>query len=638
MEKQIPILSEHENAQSLSSAPQGYTPTDEEKKTIKLVTRLFEKAKRHRKKYDEKWLDYYKMFRGKQWKEQRPTYRHSEVINFIFQAIQGVVPIMTDSRPKIEFLPQEPQDMELSEILNEVSASDWERSNWLMKLTENIYDAHFYGTAFGAMEFDPKGRMSAGAVVFSSKDPFYSFPDPNARDLTKDPEDRCKYFIYAEPIDIEILKREYPEKKDFIKGDLIDLIQGEKTDLDQVRFKSPVDTKTIVEGTSAYEAQARDQALKITCYLFSDEEIEEEIKEQMPDGSEVIQGYAQKLKYPNGRKTCLASGVLLSDGPIEYDDGEIPYAKLVNYILPREFWGMSEVEQLESPQKIFNKLVSFALDVLTLMGNPIWVVDTSSGVDTDNLFNRPGLIVEKEPGSEVRREEGVQLQPYVLQLIDRMANWFDGISGANDVTRGVRPEGVTAASAINSLQEAAQTRIRQKSRNLDAYLQRLGQLYKNRVFQFYTSPQIIRLTNNQNAQKYFKFHIDQIPNEDGTISKVAKVRDFIPDSSGRLVESLETKEYLVKGDFDVRVTMGSSLPFAKTEKINLAKMLFEAGAIDEPELLKAADYPNWEAVWARVEARKAQMMQQDAMMKGGGVPTDLVPAGAPSPEQASMPT
>ena len=67
------LLDEHAPRGS-DSAPQSdtnYTPTPEEKKTIKLVERLFERAKKHRAQYDQKWLDYYHMFRGKQWKEQR---------------------------------------------------------------------------------------------------------------------------------------------------------------------------------------------------------------------------------------------------------------------------------------------------------------------------------------------------------------------------------------------------------------------------------------------------------------------------------------------------------------------------------------------------------------------------------------
>jgi len=140
------LISEHEAPQKADDKTDQYQPTPEEKKSLKLAQGLFDKAKRHRANYDGKWLDYYKMFRGKQWKEQRPAYRHSEVINLIFQNLQSMVPILTDGNPKFDLLPEEPADLELSEILNEVALADWQTNNWSMVETEVLYDGHIYGT------------------------------------------------------------------------------------------------------------------------------------------------------------------------------------------------------------------------------------------------------------------------------------------------------------------------------------------------------------------------------------------------------------------------------------------------------------------------------------------------------------
>lgn len=606
------VIPEHSTPDATSDGPIGYEPTKEEQKAINLVMKLFNKAKRHRKKYDEKWLENYKMFRGKQWAEARPTYRHSEVVNFIFQTIQSVVPQMTDSRPRIDYLPQDPSDLEFANILSEIAQSDWEKGNWLYRLTENIYDSHFYGTSIGELCFNPELEYGLGGIDFYTKDPFYCFPDPNAEDFVKGP--KCRFVVMAEPTDVDIVKREYPDKKDFIKPDLIDLMQGDRTDIDRVKYVSPTDNRVVIEGRSAEEVGHKDQCLKITCYVYDDEVMEEETDKILADGTvSPDKEYTQKMKYPGGRKICIANGVLLDDCANPYDDGEFPYMKLVNYMLPREFWGMSEVEQLSSPQKIFNKLISFSLDVLTLMGNPIWVVDTTSGVDTDNLVNRPGLTIEKEPGSEVRREEGVQLQPYVLQLIDHFQNWFQEISGRTDVTQGAAPSGVTAASAISALQEAAQTRTRQKSRNLDAYLQRFGQLYKNRVLQFYDTPRIMRLTQNQDAQKYFKMYVEPVQDEYGQEQKKVTIRDYTEDGQ----ETLDSREYILRGDFDVKVTTGSSLPFAKKERMDQALQLFDRGIVDPEEVLNAMDYPNKEKVLLRMQQKMAEQAQAQAAQQGG---------------------
>lgn len=623
----IGLLNEHEG---VAQAPvESYQEPAEEKRARMLAEKLYQDAKRHRKKYDEAWLDNYKFFRGKQWVEKRPSYRHSEVINMVFKTIQSVVPIMTDTKPKFAFLPQEPSDLELSEILNDVCEADWDKYGWLYNLTESIYESHFYGTSFGYTGYDPNANQGAGAIERCSADPFYQFPDPNAVDVNGK---KTRFWVTAEPYDVDVLKSEYPAKARYLKSDLDDLSYDEKASLEEIKYRAPNRDKVYGETDERPNGSRRPMALKLTVYIKSGEIIEQ-TKEKLGEGGQKTVEYEQRLKYPQGRKIVCGGGCLLEDGPLEFEDGLIPFSRLTNYILPREFWGMSEIEQLKSPQIMFNKLVSFVMDVLTLMGNPIWVVDNDSGIDTDNLFNRPGLVVEKNKGSEARREEGVQLQPYVLQVIDRMKSWFDDMSGDSDVSRGISSEGVTAASAITALQEASRTRARQKSRNLDQYLQDDGKLYLNRVFQYRTAPEIYRLTQNGAVQKYFKFHVEKRPGPDGSVQEVATVRPFVQDpETGAWQESLEAKEYIRRGDFDVRVTTGSSLPFAKKERADLAFQMFDRQIVDAEEVLDATDYPNKDKVLLRMQQKAQALAEQQAAMGAapGAAPAQGAPAGPPA--------
>jgi len=236
----------------------------------------------------------------------------------------------------------------------------------------------------------------------------------------------------------------------------------------------------------------------------------------------------------------------------------------------------------------------------------------------------------------------VQLQPYVLQMIDRMAEWFNDVSGSQDVTRGANPSGVTAYKAISALQEAAQTRIRQKQRNLDVYLQQVGQQYASRLFQFKTAPEIYRLTGMEGAQNYFKMHVEdyektaestdpitgavaQVPT--GETGKRVVVQHYAKDANGRptgMLDPTQLKVFEMRGKMDVRVSTGSSLPFAKDEKEQKLLAFFDKGIIDEEEVLKGAEYPNWQAVLQRVEQKKQAAAQAEMAAKGGA------PAPAPA--------
>lgn len=586
--------------------PSEYEPTGEERSSIKLVEKLFEKAKKHRALYDSKWLDYYRFYRGNQWKEHRPSYRHSEVVNLIFRTINSQVPIQLDPRPKFEYLAEEPSDLELADIMNQIADAFWVRGNWSQELLEVVYDANIYGT--GLSKQVVRGEPGKLLPTYRSADPFYCFPDPEARDTNKD----CEYFIEAEPLDVVKIKARYPQRAQYIKADLIDLLQGSKTDLQPIKFRAPVEHRYSVEGTPSQEMLTKDKALLVTCWMtpkFCETEYEEYEKKVKDDAGNESLVFEKRAKYPNGRKVVICNGVLLEDAPLGYEDGEVPYARYPNYVLPREFWGMSEVEQLEGPQKTFNKLVSFALDVLTLMGNPVWLNPTTSGVDSENLRNRPGLVIDYDPPDAPVRQEGVQLQPFVMNMIKEMEGWFNNVAGDQDVSRGARPEGVTAYKAIAALQDAAQTRLRQKQRNLDCYLQNVGRQFASRIFQFLTVPEVIRITNAQGAPNYFRAYVEEYdePGVDG--ESVKKKKLHVQPVTPQGMDPTAAKVYEVRGKLDIRVSTGSALPFAKAEKEQKLLQLFDRKIIDEEEVLKGSEFPSWEAVLQRME-KKAQMMAQ----------------------------
>lgn len=630
------MLEEHQPRPYDSNESAGEpVQTPEQEQLVKSINRMFDKASKHRKKYDKDWINNYNMFRGRQWAKQRPSYRHSEVINFIFQAIQSMVPIMTDARPRIYFLPQEPEDIEFAGILNQLLESDWEKGGWLFKLTEILYDTHFYGIGYSSLLYDPEADYGMGKINYRSEDPFDMYPDPDTEGINENGD----YFIKAKPECVEKLKKRYCKHPyvNFIKSDLEDLSSAKKTtELLHLRKNTDLDiANDYARYASEADAEGKDKALVMEVWLKPSDTEEKEVKNDSLEGEEAPV-YVTKLKYPKGRRLVIINDLIFEDEHNPYDDGEFPYTRYVNYILPREFYGISEVEQLASPQKIFNKIVSFTLDVLTLMGNPVWIVDSSSGVDTRKLVSKPGLIIQKNKDSEVRREEGTRLQPYVFQLLDRLEGWFNGISGDQDISQGITQPGVTANAAIENLQNAAQTRVRQKMRNMDGSLTCVGRQYVSRALQFYETPRVFRLTNNENVQSFFKFHVERRPTQiinklpDGTSAKVnkklpdgteemetvANIRKYVENDEGKLVPENQDRQFIVRGSFDVKVNTASGLPFHKSETEVRVFKLFELGIIDEKEVLARLEYPNAEEILIRLEQKKQAEAQAAAQQQG----------------------
>jgi hypothetical protein len=578
---------------------------EEERKEVKKILEKFFQWKKYRTRYDKNWMDYYKYFRGIQWSQKRPYWRSSEVVNFIWQTIQSQVPLQTDVRPTWKYLPNEPQDMEFAEILNSVSESDFNRKNWLRQLLEIIYDGWIFGTSYGSMKFVASEDYGIGSNVFKSEDLFYIYPDPDCNNIN-DPDSHGLFF--ARPVRTEIVKSwvKDPERRKSIKPDITDWVKKEKTDLKDFRLTYFNSDRQMPEGNYGEANNVSDikKTLVIEGYLKPIEAVEE--KEEDDNGNTT---FIVKKKYPRGRHIKIANGMLILDEDLEDDDLNIPFAKYNNYILPHEFYGVSEVEPLEGLQRIFNKIVCFTLDAYALTGNPIWIVDEDSGVDTDSGFvNIPGSIVEKAPGSEVRRVEGAAITSGALSLIDRLESWFNKIGGISDLQSGEAPGGVTASSAIEQLIAIQRTRIRQKQRNMDEFLKDAGTLYMNRVLQYYSAPKIYRITGDDGSTIFRKFSIEKRPNDNGGVDNVGIIQDTVVGKDKKPAEQ-PSREMILKGMFDVEVKSGSSLPFEAADKERKTFALFDRQLIDEEEVFERLDIPNKEEILMRLKQRQQQAAQ-----------------------------
>jgi len=572
-------------------------PESSDLEVVKLVQNRFTKSKRGR---DEKVSEFPKLWdfavKGKQWPKKRPSYRHSEVLNFTFSIIQSVIPIMTDVRPKVQALPREPEDTIFADLLSQVITDIWDRLYFDQQVVECIFDALVFGTSISMVGWDAEANHGVGDIIWKVVDPMMCYPDPLATDINS-PD--SGFFGYIEEVDLGELRRKHPDKADRLTTEQIERNKFKNIDVEDVDKIDPDR-----EG----ETEQRN-ALLYRLWLKSDEteEYEEEVEGKVETRS--------KKKYPNGRYIEMCNNTILEDGENPFKDGLFPFARLVDHMVAREFWGIGEVDFLKSAQMSINKSISWILDSLDSTGKPIWIVDVQSGVDTDNLTNTPGLVVEKNAGSEVRREPGLPVPPSIFNVFNLLKVSFDQINGLGELSQGQAPSGVTSGAAIDSLQEAAQTRIRSKARNLESFLKQIGHLMVSRIMQFYKTPRMFRIVNDvSGVPEFFEFYIG----DEGV-----KLQEIKPDDQGQMIPSgmqqipmsTETKR---KGFMDVKVSVGSALPFNKQMKTKQSFDLYDRQIIPAKEVLKNIDYPNWEAVAAEQEEKIAQQAEAAAAAEAQG--------------------
>lgn len=517
----------------------------------------------------------------------KPDYKSDEVSNFIFSTIETIKPIMTDNNPKIMVLPKKPTETDVLDNIQNVIDFEWSRAKMEIKLPQAITLALQIGTSIIAMFWDGKDDKGAGNVMPQLINPFNFFPDPMAIDL-----DTAEYVIYATYKHVNLLKQRYPSKANLLNG-------GAINHKDLVPLGS--DVSSVNNQVLVLEAWMRD-------YTTIDVEEEEEYTEN--DEKKTRKVKKRKSKYPNGRVVVCAPELrtVLEDKPNPYDDGKFPFKILKCYDIPFEFWGRGEVEQLLSPQTYINDLMNQIIDNAKLTANMPWVIDKNAGIGKGQLTNRPGLIIRKNPGSEVKRLQPLPMPNYVAEMVDTLKRDVEIISGIHDVTQGRKPGSVSAASAIIALQEAAQARIRLKVKLMEQTLGEIGQMWYNRIKQFWI------------VNRYVRFE-----NEDGNI----EAKEITPKD--------------LEADVDFIIVAGSTMPTNKSAMldfmIRLAQTKAEDGLpmVDRESVLQYTNLPDKKKIIQRFMqlTQQASMEQQVTQPIPEEVPTPQ--EQLPSPKQLGIP-
>jgi len=238
-----------------------------------------------------------------------------------------------------------------------------------------------------------------------------------------------------------------------------------------------------------------------------------------------------------------------------------------------------------------------------MMSNPVWINEEDSGITPNMITNQIAAVLTTRPGKSqaIRRDFAPAMPPGLTSLYELLMSQAEGATGLTEVSQGRKPAGVSAAAAIETLQDAAQTRIRLKERNMQNSLQQLGTQMVGLMLQFYNEPRVIRITGDKDAWPTFReFFIDQM--EDGGYVYNQKESTYDEEMDDYVTESEYTSTPESKGLVDVKVVAGTAMPWAKSSRANIAFRLFDSNAIDEEELLKALEWPNAEEVLDRIKA------------------------------------
>ena len=500
-----------------------------------------------RKKYDANWERNHNLFTSNPWADiKKEAWFSSEPdYNKVAEFVEIMRSMLADNRWGIDAIPSTIPDGAAKIYLDKASNFNnlldflWDDTQLQFILPQVFLHMFLKGTAFVKPSFDPENitHKGIGQIALDVVDPFYMYVDPDATSV-----DDAAYIIQVQPSSLRNIIRRWPDKA----GEI--WLKGGKGGEQQMAPR----------GTEGLSIPAADEGKRVELWecWYHDASV------MLVDEDD--ESYTYKAKYPNGRYTLMTStGVVLEDKANPYD--RFPYVRFVEIPMPGEFWGGCTIDKVAPIQLDINRVLRTIMDNGTWLVHGIWIVDSTSGLNSKNLSNYgPRDVVSKNPGSEVRRDSGAALPGHIFEMLQMLILAFDRVAGLPDVLRGIVPSRQPVQTTMMQ-QESGEVRTRERARNVEVALRELGIILLYMVREHWSDKRSIRDMKATGGFDTFNF-------------------------KGKDLEGWE---------FDVLIRPGSTLPMDRKAAMQKALELRREGIeIPDGYILGLSDLPNVEAAMA----------------------------------------
>lgn len=452
-----------------------FRESSEAEKLVAWVQEEWAKAKSGRQRKQLQWFTNMAMFYGQQWVEQtrnsmptgyrdllttprKPYYHQRKIINRTRSFVRWELSKLVSQVPTATAVPasSEDQDQRSAYAAEQawVSISEakrlryhYGRAAWWTIITGN----GFIKTQWDTTCVD-KLTGEAGDIKYGSVTPFHLFvPDLREQDIEDQP------FVinaYTKPVDWC-----YYYFKDELEGkSLTPSVASANQILDEAYLN--LEAARAPDSCIVYETWVKPGATKL-----------------LPEGGVIVS----------------VDNILISvtrDG-LPYTHGQYPFTKF-EHIPTSTFYADSPLVDLNELQREYNKLRSEIAEAGKRMAKPMLVAQRGAIIPSA-ITNEPGQVIEYRPG--MPPPQPMQLSPlpqYYVEQQDRvLMDWVD-ISGEREVLRGNAPAGVTAGTAINYLQEAANQYLTPQYQSIEQGYEKLAGQTIELFVQYVDMPRKIR--------------------------------------------------------------------------------------------------------------------------------------------------
>jgi hypothetical protein len=472
---------------------------------------------------------------------------------------------------------------------------EWDKEIILM-----LWDAAQFGAGILKSTWDSGLDEGLGNIAMRRVDAWKFYPDPNATCI-----DDSNFFFEIHKMTVEEMERRWPSAN--IDAIVEAAMYGDKGSDDISRPQSslgyaypmaqpgnlPGSQSTVWGLPGQSRRNASDQVLTdgvnvYECWIRENWEEERDPTDWSSQPTE-----PERVVYDSWRCVVFSGNVVLFD---EYavdlwENNRHPYSRYVDEEMG-EFWPNPIVSHLAPCQIAINRILSSIQGNIELVGNPIFMDVANSGLERTAINNRPGIRlsmnsnVANSQGSKPNWLEPPKMSTDVWQGLQFWKQCMENISGLSGVSKGQQPAGRQAQQTIQSTQEAGFVRIRSSQRNLERTVTEQYNLLAHLAVQNYDVPRVMAVVGEDGRDAAIRF---------------AARHFYTPSPSGAMPMK-----------FSIQCMAGSGNPTSRQARIAEADALFAMHAIDRQGVLQTHNFPHWQNIEQRMEAK--EQAQQAAML------------------------
>jgi hypothetical protein len=261
-----------------------------------------------------------------------------------------------------------------------------------------------------------------------------------------------------------------------------------------------------------------------------------------------------------------------------YVHQQYPFAK-IPHIPTGRFYAESIVTDLIPIQREYNRTRGQITEAKNKMGHP-QLMAAKGSVTASKITTEPGQVIEYNLGYPAPEPLPLQNLPaHVIQEVDRLLMDFEDISGQHQVSKGQVPSGVTAATAINYLQEQDESMLSTTHDGIEECFEKVGYQTLCHVKQYWDLPRQVKVVGKDGY-----FNVVSFSGSD------------------------------LRNNTDIRVEGGSSLPTSKAAKQAFLMDMMTQGFIPPEKGLELMDMGGVQRLYEEIKVDQAQASRENMRM------------------------